>query len=140
MDDRTQSNASSSQKTVRRLFPWREIFLMTGVDYAATTLHASLKLKNIATVLKAVTMGRAKLSDWRGLLMFISGVLSMRDTMSTLVGGRNVPIVEKVSFEADASRSCLFLRLQFMQGLHGDALRTLHAAIDTTVRDSMNET
>ncbi|KAF9476534.1 hypothetical protein BDN70DRAFT_863087 [Pholiota conissans] len=63
----------------------------------ANTLHSHLKgIKNMPRTMSLMKDGKAKLTDWQGLVKFTFHATMLRDSLSELYQGGNVAIVQKL--------------------------------------------
>ncbi|EFI27157.1 mutS 5 family protein [Coprinopsis cinerea okayama7 len=70
----------------------------------ANLMHNHLKgIKNMPKILKALTSGRAQLSDWQGFVKFTFHTTMLRDALSELHGAADVQIVKKLISALDVA-------------------------------------
>ncbi|KAI0352675.1 hypothetical protein OH77DRAFT_1513212 [Trametes cingulata] len=94
-----------------------ECFVRPDNISTATSMHGHLQgTKNVPRILTAMKTGKAKVSDWQGLVKFAFHALLLRDTLAELNNAGGVPIV-----------------LQLLEALDISCFREIGNAVNETV-------
>ncbi|KAL6304396.1 DNA mismatch repair protein MutS [Sparassis latifolia] len=81
-------------------------FLRPENQVTADAMHTHLKgIKNVPRILAAMRAGRAKVSDWQGLVKFTFHTLMLRDALFELAHASSVPIVKRLIEALDVASS-----------------------------------
>ncbi|KAI0366907.1 hypothetical protein BV20DRAFT_951195 [Pilatotrama ljubarskyi] len=82
-----------------------ECFVRPDNISAATSMHGHLQgTKNVPRILTAMKSGKAKVSDWQGLVKFAFHALLLRDSLAELNHAGGVPVVRQLLEALDIGR------------------------------------